>query len=92
MHTSIALINLGLAALLANLPFLRLLGVRSWGPALNDLAGWATGYVLWMTVARMLESAASKPSGHNWEVWAVTLALFAVLAFPGIVCRHLLRK
>ncbi|TFW21431.1 DUF2818 family protein [Duganella callida] len=74
-----------LACVLANLPFLRLTMVRRWHPAANDFAGWLAGYALWMTAASLLGGAA----GRNWEVWAITAALFAVLAFPGIVWRHL---
>ena len=85
MH--IAIINLAIAALLANLPFLRLLTVSRWHPAASDVAGWLAGYLLWMAAANALGGAAT-----GWEVWAVTLALFAVLAFPGIVWRHLFRK
>jgi hypothetical protein len=85
-------LNLAVGALLANLPFLRLVGVRRWHPAANDLLGWIAGYALWMGGAAVLEAAAGKLSDKNWEVWALTLALFAVLAFPGLVWRHLLQK
>ena len=66
--------------------------MRRWHPALNDFLGWAAGYALWMGGAALLDSAAGKLTDKNWEVWAITLALFAVLAFPGIVWRHLLNK
>jgi len=90
--TQATVINLALAAVLANLPFLRLVGVKRWHPACNDLLGWAAGYALWMGAAALLQATAGQSSERNWEVWAVTLALFAVLAFPGLVWRHLLRK
>lgn len=84
---SMAALNLVIAAALANLPFLRLLTVKHWHPAANDFAFWLAGYALWMAAAAAL---GGMPPG--WEVWAVTVALFAVLAFPGIVWRHLHKK
>ena len=85
-------LNLAVATVLTNLPFLRLLGVRRWHPACNDLLGWAAGYALWMGGAAVLQGAVGQLPQQNWEVWAVTLALFAVLAFPGLVWRYLLQK
>nr|WP_315254662.1 DUF2818 family protein [uncultured Duganella sp.] len=82
-----AALNLVIAVALANLPFLRLYTLPRWHPAANDFAGWLTAYALWMGAAAALGGAAT-----GWEVWAVTLALFAVLAFPGIVWRHLFKK
>jgi hypothetical protein len=84
---TLAVLNLAIAALLANLPFLRLLALRRWHPAANDFAGWVIGYLLWMAAAILLGGAAA-----GWEVWAITVALFAVLAFPGIVWRYLLQQ
>ncbi|MYM67320.1 DUF2818 family protein [Pseudoduganella sp. FT55W] len=82
-------LNLMLAMSFANLPFLRLVAVRRWSVVRNDLLGWALGYVLWMGASGALENAAGQPAAKNWEIWAITLALFAVLAFPGIVWRYL---
>jgi hypothetical protein len=90
--TQAAWLSLILAAGLANLPFLRLVLPRRRHPAWHDVAGWAACYALWMGSTVLLESASGKITPKDWEVWAVSLALFAVLAFPGIVWRHLLRK
>lgn len=82
-----AALNLVIAVALANLPFLRLYTLPRWHPAASDFAGWLAAYALWMGAAAALGGL---PNG--WEVWAVTPALFAVLAFPGIVWRHLFKK
>lgn len=85
-------LNLGIASTLANVPFLRLIGLRRLHPAWNDFLGWVAAYAIWMAVSVLLEAASSRVMGKGWEVWAITSALFAVLAFPGIVWRHLLQK
>lgn len=87
-----ALLALMLAAALANLPFARLVTIRRWHGAAQDAVGWLLCYVLWMAAAASFESALGKSVPKDWEVWAVSAALFAVLAFPGIVWRHLLKK
>ena len=45
-----------------------------------------------MAATALFESALGKSTPKDWEAWAVSVALFAVLAFPGIVWRHLLNK
>jgi len=90
--TQAVILNLAVALILANLPFLRLATVPRWHPAWNDFIGWLAGYVIWMSVSLMLEAASGKMVEKSWEVWALTSALFAVLSFPGIVWRHLLQK
>jgi len=88
-----AWLSLILAAVLANLPFLRLVLPRRWHPAWQDFGGWAACYALWMAATLLLESTAiGKAAPKSWEVWAVSSALFAVLAFPGVVWRHLLQS
>lgn len=86
-----AAFNLLLAILLANLPFLRLTGPRGWHVAWRDFSGWIVCYAAWIGISLVLQSVTEKSIANHWEVWAVTTALFAVLAFPGIVWRHLLK-
>jgi len=38
------------------------------------------------------ESALGNVFPQNWEFFAITLTLFAVLAFPGFVFRYLLKR
>jgi hypothetical protein len=90
--TQAAAVTLVLAIAFANLPFARLVAPRRWPAPLLDLTGWLICYGVWMGAAQMLESAMGKAAAMGWEVWAVSLALFAVLAFPGIVWRYLLGK
>ncbi len=85
-------LNLFAAVVFANLSFLRLVAIGRWHVAWSDFLGWLAGYCLWMASAAALEAALGKVAEKSWEVWAVTIALFAVLAFPGLVWRHLLRK
>ena len=85
-------LNLAFALILANLPFVRIISVRRWHAAWSDFIGWIAGYALWMCAAAALEATAGASAGKSWEIWAVTTALFAVLASPGVVWRHLLQK
>ena len=86
-----AVLNLLLAITLANLPFLRLFVPRGWHAAWRDFSGWIVCYAAWIGISLLLQSTTGKSVPGNWEVWAVTTALFAVLAFPGIVWRHLFK-
>jgi hypothetical protein len=84
---STAALNLLLAIMLANLPFVRPLSPRG----RHDFFGWIVCYAVWIAISLLLQSVTGKATPTSWEVWAVTTALFAVLAFPGIVWRHLLK-
>jgi hypothetical protein len=78
-----ALTHLMLAGVLANLPF----APREWRVGKRALALLGT-YALWMAAAMLalwLDGQAPTP----WELWPVTVALFAVISFPGIVLRYL---
>ncbi|MFA9218573.1 MAG: DUF2818 family protein [Sphingomonadaceae bacterium] len=90
--TQAVILNLGLALLLANVPFLRLATISRWHPAWTDFIGWLVAYAMWMSASLVLEAASGKVVDKNWELWAITSALFAVLSFPGIVWRHLLQR
>jgi hypothetical protein len=85
-------LNLAMAVIFANLPFLRLVAFRRLQVVWADFFGWVVGYAAWMCASFVLEMVAGKLAAKGWEVWAITAALFAVLAFPGIVWRHLLQK
>lgn len=82
-HAIAALLILGLV--LANVPFLS--GPR---PAIH-VGGWLAAYGGWMAAARLFATADGQAAPGGWEIWAISAALFAVLAFPGIVWRHLMR-
>lgn len=85
MHpTQAAILALIAGVALANLPFALLRG--SWRRA----AGWLFGYLLWAGLGALLARALDPATPGGWEVQAVGLALFAVLAFPGIVWCYLL--
>jgi len=80
----------------ANLPFVssRVLGIvpvrttKSVGVRLAELV------VLYFAVGLLgvlLEARAGQVTAQGWEFYAVTGALFLVLAFPGFVWRYLVR-
>ncbi|KAF0812609.1 hypothetical protein IGB42_02899 [Andreprevotia sp. IGB-42] len=85
-----------LAALAANVPFL---SVRLFGfVALArkhfgwQLLEWLVYYVVLGLLARLLEGRIADVHAQNWPFYATTLALFAVLAWPGFVWRYFWRK
>ncbi|HZW20740.1 DUF2818 family protein [Noviherbaspirillum sp.] len=83
MDTSAAVVLAVLAALvLANLPFLA--GAPK-GTALR-LAKFLVLYCVWIAFCTVL--AGSLPVAE-WSLWPVSLAFFAVLAFPGVTWRYL---
>jgi Protein of unknown function (DUF2818) len=86
-----------LALVSANLPFItqRLFGVA----ALRDPKGLALRllellvfYVVVGGVALLLENRAGQITAQGWEFYAITLALFVTLSFPGFVYRYLLKR
>ncbi|VWX62283.1 conserved membrane hypothetical protein [Burkholderiales bacterium 8X] len=85
------------ALVAANLPFLneRLLGVlpvsaRAKSLALR-LAELVVLYFLAGGVGLLFERRAGQVAPQGWEFYAVTAALFVVLAFPGFTWRYLLK-
>lgn len=80
-----ALLMLLTAALLANGAVL--LGRSGW----QQLGAWLLGFALWSGLSHLLASAGGQAAPMPWELWASSVAWFAVLAFPAIVWRHLYR-
>lgn len=60
------------------------------GP-LAQLLCWCAAWLLWVALPLALLRRGGDFAPPAWEIWPVTLALFAVLAFPAIVWRHLRR-
>ena len=86
------------ACVAANLPFVnqRILAV---GPALLPhkklllrLVELVVLYLLVGGLALLLEKGVGQIVPQGWEFYAVTGAMFIVLAFPGFVFRYLLRR
>ena len=86
------------ACVAANLPFFnhRVLAI---GPLLQPRMGLvirlAEMIVLYFVVgglALLLEKRAGQIAPQGWEFYAITGTLFLVLAFPGFVYRHLVRR
>ena len=80
----------------ANLPFLnhRLLAVfpltrpKSLALRLAELVFW---YFAVGGLGLLLEQRAGQIAPQRWEFYAITVALFLTLAFPGFVFRYLFR-
>ena len=86
------------ACVAANLPFVnqRILAV---GPALLPhkklllrLVELVVLYLLVGGLALLLEKGVGQIAPQGWAFYAVTGAMFIVLAFPGFVFRYLLRR
>jgi Protein of unknown function (DUF2818) len=78
----------------ANLPFVsnRLFGVLRLGRSKSlsvRLGECLTGYFVVGLLALALEHQAGRVASQRWEFYAVTVALFLTLAFPGFVWRYL---
>ena len=86
-----------LALAAANLPFLnnRLGGVialkSGFKPLALRFAELVVFYAMVGGVGWMLEYRAGQVAPQGWEFYAVTGALFVVLAFPGFVYRYMIR-
>ncbi|MBM3116307.1 DUF2818 family protein [Jeongeupia naejangsanensis] len=85
-----------LAALAANVPFVsgRLFGVlhlanKHFGWQLLE---WVVYYLAVGGLAWGLESRLATPHSQNWQFYVTTLAMFAVLSWPGFVWRFFWRK
>jgi hypothetical protein len=94
LQSSVVLFLLAALAL-ANLPFYAPAGglARLWGNTRRsprvDALGWLVAYAAWMGLSFPLAAAASHAAPPAWELWPVSVALFALLAFPGIAWRYL---
>jgi hypothetical protein len=87
-----------LALLAANLPFLteRILGLiplpvttkKSLAIRVGELVAL---YFVVGGIGLLFESRVGQIAPQGWEFYAVTAALFAVLAFPGFTWRYLLK-
>jgi hypothetical protein len=80
----------------ANLPFLssRLFGVvplRKSKPLALRLAELVVLYFVVGGIGLLLEKRVGQIAPQGWEFYAITGALFIVLAFPGFVWRYLLK-
>lgn len=88
---------LGVALLAANLPFLneRLLGLVPLSARTKSLAIRLAELVLLYFVAGgiglLFERRVGQIAPQGWEFYAVTGALFVVLAFPGFTWRYLMK-
>src|SRR4051812_5431678 len=85
-----------LALVAANLPFLtqRALGVialRNPKSLLVRLGELLVMYLVVGAVGLLLERRAGQISPQGWEFYAITVALFLTLAFPGFVWRYLFK-
>ena len=86
-----------LALLAANLPFIneRLLAVAPILRPAKPLAVRLAELVFWYFVVGgfglLLEGRAGQIAPQGWEFYAITAALFIVLAFPGFTWRYLLK-
>ena len=56
------------------------------------LAELVVVYLLVGGFALLLEKRAGQIASQGWEFYAITLALFITLAFPGFVYRYLLSR
>ncbi len=87
-----------LALLAANLPFMneRLLAVvplfRSAKPLAVRLAELVLLYFAVGAVGMLFERRVGQIAPQGWEFYAITGALFLVLAFPGFTWRYLLKQ
>ena len=85
------------ALVAANLPFVneRLFAVVPLRGAAKSLAvrlgEMVVLYFLAGTVGVLFESRVGQVAPQGWEFYAVTAALFVVLAFPGFIWRYLLK-
>jgi len=88
---------LGLALLAANLPFLneRQLGLVPLAARTKSLAIRLAELVLLYAVVGaiglLFERRVGQIAPQGWEFYAVTAALFIVLAFPGFTWRYLMK-
>ena len=88
------LVLLGLAFVLANLPFVTARFCMVWRPSAGKHLGWnllevLIYYLIMLGIGMALERQRGQISPQAWEFYAITLAVFLTLAFPGFVRRYL---
>ncbi len=98
MQSSAIWLVIILALVAANLPFLsnRFFLVFPWKRAPKSLAvrlgELVILYFIVGFIGRGLEAKIGQIYPQHWEFYAVTLAMFLVLAFPGYVLRYMVRR
>ena len=85
---------IGLALVLANLPFVTRRFCLIWLPMGGKRIGWhflelLLYFGLSLGAGMLLERQRGQISPQGWEFYAIMLALFFTLAFPGFVHRYL---
>ena len=101
-QTLAAWLLIAIALITANLPFFteRVFGVipfkqdgvaviKPFWMRFAELVVW---YLITGAVGMGFESALGNPFAQTWEFYAITFALFLVLAYPGFVLRYLFRR
>lgn len=81
-----ALLALLAAAMLANLPF-ALMRLSTW----LRLAAWLLLYFGWVAACAGLQATSGIVAPLGWQGWFITSSFFAVLAFPGVTWRYLVK-
>ena len=100
MNQTIAVwLLIALAAVTANLPFFteRVFAVLPWRgngikPFWLRLIEVLVWYLVVGAVGFAIESSLGNRFSQGWEFYAITLSLFLVMAYPGFVCRYLLKR
>lgn len=88
---------LGIALILANLPFFTRRVLFVFRPASGEKSfAWRMLEVILLyfvvgSVARVLEASSGEIYRQNWEFYAITFFLFVVFAYPGFVYRYMWR-
>lgn len=92
-----AYLCLVLAFLMSNLPFL---GRRRAAPRPSAarptytsirIMAWLLLYGAWIAMTMALERNMGAQVSKDWSIWPISVAFFAVLAFPGVVYHYLWR-
>jgi len=88
---------IALAVTTANLPFLteRVLGVLVWRRGIKPFWARLLEVLVWYAVVGAISVAIEIRLGNlhaqSWTFYAITLSLYLVMAYPGYVCRYLLK-
>lgn len=96
-QTGLAWLVLGLALILANLPFFSrrfflLFSIAAGKTLPQRLLELLVYYLLTGLFGLMLEARIGQIAAQSWEFYAITGALFITLGFPGFVYRYLWRR
>ena len=101
-QTLAAWLLIGIALVTANLPFLseRVFGVFPFkqGGQIGTKPFWLRaaellcGFLLSGIVGMAFEASLGNRFSQTWEFYAITLALYLVLAYPGFVYKYLFRR